>query len=181
MLWRPLLARKHTVTTENRRLPLAAAVSRGGGGPRWSCWARFGTRFGSPAHGAPVLSCRAAFGSGHPQSHRPRVHPGPAELRAGPGGPGSVQRSGTGNVRPQETQVLRRGAEAAAHDQEGSQGVHPRGHEGEPPVPVPDPDPSSPSSSPVLTCPCSAHRTSGTGPGAGRTTWRPRGRGTPAG
>lgn len=46
-----------------------------------------------------------------------------------------------------------------------------------PPPPGPPPDPRSL----VLTCRCSARRTSGTGPDAGRTMWRPRGRGTPAG
>lgn len=70
-------------------------------------------------------SCSTALSPGHPEPHRPRVHPGAPELRARPPGPGSVQRARPGNVRPQETQILRRGAEAAAHDQESPQGVHP--------------------------------------------------------
>lgn len=76
-------------------------------------------------------SSSTALSPGHPQPHRPRVHPGAPDLRARPGRPGSVQRARPGNVRPEETQVLRRGAEAAADDQEGTQGLHPRGHEGE--------------------------------------------------
>nr|XP_020496673.1 hepatic leukemia factor-like isoform X1 [Labrus bergylta] len=65
-----------------------------------------------------------------PQPHRPRVHPGSHHLRPRPRRPGSVQRARPGDVRPQETQILRRRAEAAADDQEGPQGVHPRGPEG---------------------------------------------------
>lgn len=66
----------------------------------------------------------------HSQPHRPRLHPGSCRIRARPGRPGSVQRAGPGDVRPTQTQVLGRGAETAAHDQESSQGVHPRGPEG---------------------------------------------------
>lgn len=66
----------------------------------------------------------------HSQPHRPRLHPGSRWIRAGPGWPGSVQRPGAGDVRPTQAQVLGRGAETAAHDQESSQGLHPGRPEG---------------------------------------------------
>lgn len=71
---------------------------------------------------------------GHTQPHRPRIHSGARDLRPRPSRPGSIQRARPGNVRPQETQILCRGAEATAHDQKSPQGLHSRRPEGDVPL-----------------------------------------------
>ena len=76
-----------------------------------------------------TLTCVSAPRSGpvpgHPQPHRPGVHPGPGRVQPGPRRPGPLQRPGSGSVRPPQEEVLGGGAEAPAHDQEGPQDLHP--------------------------------------------------------
>ncbi len=66
----------------------------------------------------------------HTQSHRSRLHPGSGQIRARPRRPRPLQCPGTRNLRPTQAQILSRGAEAAAHDQEGAQDLHSRWPEG---------------------------------------------------
>lgn len=81
-----------------------------------------------------LLSLSLAFSSPlfpwHTQSDRSRLHPGSNRIRAGPRWPRPLQRPGTGDLRPSQAQVQRRGAEATAHDQEGTQGLHSWWYEG---------------------------------------------------
>lgn len=66
----------------------------------------------------------------HTQSNRSGLNPGASRVRARPRWPRPVQRPGSGDLWPPQAQILRRGAKAPTHDQEGSQSLYSRRPEG---------------------------------------------------